>query len=277
MSRVLHDLERTVRVRILLESLDDPLPSVRGVALASQPGPAPSRRVPCGCTPRQLPPSGSCLLCEGTGWRLPIPGFGPDREQRYDEYLYDPADAKPLTIADEDHDAPFVVQVQALAREVRKGETRFMSPRELDASLERIAQEERSRAGDFDHEAFGWERAREAQDRNGSYAELRRVLRVLECANERLYRATLRAPHWPISAHDELPLATALGVRVVARGMRGEVRVPSWLDGPLQRFREGSVAELYALGVKPNQIAKRLGIRRDKVLRMVAELQPLAA
>ena len=264
-------------MRILLESRDDPLPTVRGVGLASQSGPAPSRRVPCGCTPRQLPALTSCLLCGGTKWRLPVAGFAPDRE-RFDEYVYDPKEnAKPLTIDTVDYDAPLRVQMRALHEEVRTGKTRFMSERELDASLDRLAADERSRAGDIDHEAFGWERAREAQDRNGSYAELRRALAELENFSEPLFRATLKAPRYPVSDHAELPPATALGVRVVARGIKGEVRVPSWLDGPLRQFREGSVADLYALGVKPNQIAKRLGIRRDKCLRIIATLEPLAA
>lgn len=173
----------------------------------------------------------------------------------YDEYVYDPArNWRPLG----NQQTP----------------TRCMTLEELDASLDRLRADRLSREGVIAHEEYGWERAQKRMERSGSYRELKRALRVLSNRNHRLLRAALRAPRWPVVERVELPPAENLAVRFLAGEMRGEIRVPPWLEELALEERRRSVQELAAQGLSATKIAMILGIRRKKVQ---ALLEPLAA
>lgn len=82
--------ERVQRVRLLLDTLNDPYPTPRG-ALAPDAGPSPSRYVPCeSCrSTGELRVRGGwqlCLLCDGLGWKRR------SHEPPWDAYLELPLD-----------------------------------------------------------------------------------------------------------------------------------------------------------------------------------------
>lgn len=77
--------ERVARVGLLLASLDDAYPRPQG-ALKTDPGPSPSRYVPCEtCRQRgEVRAAGgwkACLVCDGSGWKRRTD------EQPYDAYI----------------------------------------------------------------------------------------------------------------------------------------------------------------------------------------------
>jgi len=77
--------DRVQRVRLLLDTLNDPYPTPRG-ALVPDAGPSPSRYVPCETCRSQgeLRVRGGwqlCLLCDGLGWKRR------EREAPWDGYL----------------------------------------------------------------------------------------------------------------------------------------------------------------------------------------------
>lgn len=85
-------------IALLLRHRDDPYPGPRNLHLASQPGPAPSGRVPCSCGRQVDARHGQdwrgafdCPLCEGSGFRnrhavLDVPGEDSDAKG----HVYDP-------------------------------------------------------------------------------------------------------------------------------------------------------------------------------------------
>src|SRR5215831_19038659 len=79
-------LDRVARVRLLLETLNDPYPTPRG-GLRSDSGPAASRYVPCEtCRTQGRVKTRSrwtlCLVCDGGGWKRREPG-----ETEWDAYV----------------------------------------------------------------------------------------------------------------------------------------------------------------------------------------------
>lgn len=96
--------ERIRKITYLLRSLNDGYERTKGLHLASQPGPAPSGKVPCSCVRRREEHWGvsttgdsSCGSCGGTGWRRRIHALDGDAETErlqngrvvlYDEYVY---------------------------------------------------------------------------------------------------------------------------------------------------------------------------------------------
>lgn len=221
--------DRVQRVKLLLETLDDPYPTPRS-ALHSESGPAASRYVPCETCRRsgwvkRRKESVVCLACDGQGWR---------RRQR-DEPEWDSYLGLPVAEA---------VQLPV--------ETR---PRLL---LDPVV-----------HEAsYGWERLRASYDRRGSYQELRVQLGRLGEARPRrghLIRVVLveRQPR-DLTRQDRLDLE--LGVVALALAMC-TVRVPPWLLEHSQRTANDSIRQLAGQGFKPAQIAARLGVSGETVKR----------
>src|SRR5262249_50959100 len=129
--------EHVSRVRLLLETLNEPYPTPRG-ALEPDSGPAASRYVPCETcrAAGEVRVRGGwqlCLLCDGQGWRRRQRG-----EVEYEGYLEMPlAEAVSLPVV-----SPKRVRVLAEA----------------------------------EPDAYAWERARASYDRHGSYAVVRRGL-----------------------------------------------------------------------------------------------------
>jgi len=226
--------QRVERVRLLLATLNDPYPTPRG-ALVSDPGPSPSRYVPCETcrTSGWARKRGGwvlCLACDGDGWR---------RRAR-DEPAWDAYVQLPIEVA---------------------------------VSLPRAAPRPPVDPEVFEHQ-FTWERLREAYDRSGSYAELRRWLDWLSIENPRRYRLVrgvlVEQNLEPMGAHVEHELQ--LGVVMIALRMR-TVRVPKWVVERAQAAerREG-IEELAAAGMAAGEIAKRVGMSKRAVRRKLARI-----
>jgi len=140
----------------------------------------------------------------------------------------------------------------------------------VDAILARLADEQAEREGRLAGLAYGWERARAAHERRGSYRELRRSLEELHGERPGWHRLVLAKLVYqePRLYTETAELAVALGVGWIAREMRGPVRVPHWV---MERARadaaRDSILVLSRDGMSPAQIASRLGMSRKSVKR----------
>ena len=226
--------EKIRRVRVLLATKDDYLPQPRGVELASAPGPAPGRRVPCGAcrrTGKVVVGRGPtkrlrrCLGCDGTGWRRRRAG-----ELGYDEYLDREGPPKPLSSL--------------------SGPSRAMDAREVDHELARLHADALRREGVVSHERYGWERGREVRDVAGSYRELER-------AQQQVARA------YPL-----VPRGSGRWLELVTLSMRGTIRVPRWAEEELADERRATILALLRSEWSPRQIGKALGMSKEKVMRI---------
>jgi hypothetical protein len=221
--------DRVQRVRLLLETLNDPYPTARG-ALRSDSGPAASRYVPCETCRR----SGwvkqrrlliLCLVCDGHGWR----------RREHDDEPWDAYLALPVSEAVQ-------LPVESAARPSRD---------------------------DGDEEpGYGWERLRDAYERRGSYREVRLRLEELSFSEPRrhhLIRIVLveQEPRH-VDVHDRLDID--LGVVQITLRMHN-VRVPPWLLQHGQEETNAVIRALAAQGAKPGEIAARLGLATDTVKR----------
>jgi len=236
--------ERVHKVRLLLVTLNDGYPTTQG-SLDVPSGVAEGKRVPCDDCKRRgwiRTRQGDvlCLLCDGSGWRKRHSG-----EEPWDEYVGLPtAEAAQLPV--------------------------MPSAPPVDAILARLADEQAEREGRLAGLAYGWERARAAADRRGSYKELRRSLDRMRAARPRWHGLVLAklVNDEPRTFTALAELAIELGVVWVARDMRGPVRVPPWV---MERERgdraRDSVALLARDGMSPGQIAARLGMTKKAVKR----------
>lgn len=121
-------------------------------------------------------------------------------------------------------------------------------------------------------EAYGWERAQQAQDRQGSYRELRRHLDWLRQAHPRwhsLIKACL-IEHQERELGPRAALEMELGVLALTLRMKS-VRVPRWLREPA-RAPEQSVAVLASRGLKAGEIARALGMTKKAVRRQLKRI-----
>src|SRR5262249_32775291 len=147
--------EHVSRVRLLLETLNDPYPTPHG-ALEPDSGPAASRYVPCEtCRANgEVRVRGGwqlCLLCDGRGWR---------RRERGDV-----------------RDAAYLERPLAAA-------VSLPVPRPKRVRI----------ASQVEPEMYAWERLKASYDRHGSYAQVRRQLDWLggvHVVRHRLVRAVL--------------------------------------------------------------------------------------
>jgi len=227
--------DKVERVKLLLVTLNDPYPTPRS-ALVSDPGPSPSRYVPCDtCRStgwiRKRGGYALCLVCDGQSWKRRDRG-----EPAWDAYLQ-----LPVEVA--------VSLPQAAPR----------PPVEQDDS----------------EPGFTWERLREAYDRSGSYGELRRWLDWLSSASPHRYRLVrgvlVEQTVEPIGAHVERELD--LGVMMIALRMR-TVRVPRWVaERAHADERRAGIAELAAAGMAAGEIARRVGMSKRAVRRKLAGIQ----
>lgn len=227
-------VKRVEGVRLLLGSLNEPYPSLRGV-LRPDSGPAPSRYVPCETcrsTGRVRGRGGYlfCLVCDGTGRKRREAG-----ERKWDAYLGMPLE-----------------EAAQLPRELDAGKRRTPDPGE--------------------EESYGWERARRMQDRQGSYAELRLHLEWLRFAQPRRHHLVhvVLVEQLPRQVSPQAQLEVDLGVLSLALRMKN-VRVPRWLREPTLRIE--TVATLAAAGLQAGEIARALGMTKKAARRQLKRLE----
>jgi hypothetical protein len=226
--------ERVQRVRLLLETLNDPYPTPRG-ALEPDAGPSASRYVPCetcreqGWVRRRQRRYVLCLACDGVGWR---------RRERddveWDAYLELPLDE---------------------AAELPREPTRRTLPPPGDGEP-----------------PYAWERMQRTYERHGSYRQLRVQLERLSYRQPRRYRLVraVLVDHEPRLLDEVAALELELGVVTIALGMRG-VRVPGWLiERSAAAERRSTVGELAAQGLRAGEIARILGMTKEAVRRKLA-------
>ena len=238
--------ERVTSVRLLLRTLNDPYPRPHG-ALRSDSGPAASRWEPCeSCQQRGwIKTRGRwilCFVCDGRGWRRRRA-----RDQAWDAYLEMPVEE--------------AVTLPVMAT----------SPQ---ARLQRLQDEADEREGRLDRLAYGWERVLASYERHGSYRELRRQLTWLAAHHPRRYRLvrTVLVDDEPRRLSPEDRVHLDLGVLAIAMRMRS-VRVPRWLVEHDAARTNDSIASLAAEGMSPGTIARRLGITKEKVRRVLRQRQ----
>lgn len=221
--------ERVQRVRLLLETLNDPYPQPR-TSLRPDSGPAASHYIPCetckrsGWIRRRREPV-LCLACDGVGWRRRQHG-----ELEWDAYVELPVS-------------------EAVSLPVGTAPRRPV-----------LAAGEES--------PYQWERLREAYDRRGSYREVRQRLDELGTVAPRRHRLIriVLVEQQPRQLDDLDRLDLDLGVVTITLRMRS-IRVPPWLMEHERTTTNASVVELAADGFKPGAIASRLGLSREQVKR----------
>lgn len=227
--------ERVMRVRLLLETLNDPYPTPRG-ALVSDPGPAPSRYVPCETCQRrgEVRMRGGwllCLVCDGRGWKRR------EGEPAWDAYVELP-----------------LVDAAELPREPG---TKLLLPEQIQ------------------EETYAWERARRTYDRHGSYRAVRVQLDWLSLeapVRHRLVR-TVIVDHEPRLLTPQLDTELHLGVLMVTRRMPRTVRVPPWLlEKSAAAEKRNTIEGLAADGFTASQIARRLGVTKESVRRKLKRM-----
>jgi hypothetical protein len=230
--------DRVHRVRLLLVTLNDGYPTVRG-GIATPSGPVEGRRVPCtDCLRRGWIKTRSgmtrCLICDGSGWKLRT------IEEPWDEYVGLPTqEAAELPV--------------------------MPSAPPATAILARLADEQAEREGRYAHLAYGWERARQAADRKGSYPELRRSLERMREHRPRMHRLVtvqlVNGEQRELSPGARTQVE--LGVVWTALDMRGPIRVPHWvMDQHRAETTLDTVATLARDGLSAGQIAARTGMTR---------------
>ena len=226
--------DRVARVRLLLETLNDPYPTPRG-ALRSDSGPAASRYVPCEtCRTRGRVRSRSalvlCLVCDGAGWRRREAG-----DAEWDAYVGLPVEQ--------------AVELPTMSTGRRESEPEVEEP-------------------------YAWERARASHDRHGSYKEVRLRLDQLgetRPRRHRLIRVVLvdREPRF-LSAADEYEIA--LGIVAITLRMRS-IRVPPWImERSAASEKRETIAALAADGYSAGEIARRTGMTREAVRRKMRRI-----
>jgi DNA-binding CsgD family transcriptional regulator len=224
-------LDRVARVRILLGSMNDWLPTPQG-ALRSDSGPATSRYVPCEtCRAtgwlRMRSGHTLCLVCDGTGAKRREHG-----DIEWDSYTGLP-----------------VAQAAALPTMPNGRPT----PEEIV------------------DESYAWERAHASYERHGSYKEVRLRLDQLgqeRPPRGRLVRLVL-VDKEPVSLSPWHDVEITLGVTWIALRMRS-VRVPAWLmERSRAAERRETVTALYSDGYSVGEIARRTGVSRKAIRRKI--------
>jgi len=224
--------ERVQRVRLLLETLNDPYPDPQG-ALQPDSGPDRGRYVPCETCKRTgwtktRHGHKLCLGCDGRGWRR-----RDRRDVEWDGYLEMP-----------------VEEAAQLPREPTS--RRIPEPVEGEPP-------------------FAWERKKQLADRHGSYRELREALdwlRVTQPRRHALVRSVL-VDHEPRTLTVQDVTSVELGVTALAMRMR-TVRVPAWLiERSRAAERRETIEALAAQGFTAGEIARRLGVPKKVVRRRI--------
>jgi hypothetical protein len=205
--------------------------------------------VPCGVCARTGRVAGAklCLICGGSGWRRRLAGEDP-----FDEYTGEPiADAA----SSPKHSAPF-----RLEDDYRK----------LGQQLEQVQRSIDAREGVYS-DAYGWERAREAWERLGSYQSLRAALSALQVEHPQGY-SVIRAVHLagvPARMIGRTKMIEAAAVIWLQAEMPGPIHVPPWLMIEHFRERKLSFVQLVDAGRSASQIARELNLPKKRVKKML--------
>jgi hypothetical protein len=126
----------------------------------------------------------------------------------------------------------------------------------------------------LEESTYGWERARAAYDRHGSYRELRRRLAWLAEENPRRYRLvrTVLVDGNDVDLGARAERELALGVLMIAMRMRS-VRVPRWLlEREHANERTETIRDLAAAGMAAGEIAKRTGASKRATRRKLRRI-----
>jgi hypothetical protein len=216
------------RVRLLLESRDDYLPSPPHVQLKAPSGPAASKFVPCEpCAQKgRVVYKGKerlCFTCDGTGSRRKRAS-----DPEWCAYLGMPLlDARLLADA-----TPYARRTVALTDEERE-------------------------------RAFAWERKQAVYRQHGSYDELERALERLRVESPSAWHAVTRHYTWGVVVDEE---AERRGLVWLAANMRS-VRVPRWVKDTRPPDLRRLVLELAAQGKGAGTIGKLLKVPKVTVKR----------
>lgn len=208
------------RVRILLRTRNDAYPSPRSLSIPSTPsGPAPGKQIRCEvCAGRgRIRSTTVCPACNGRG-KL---AFDP-----YTGRVSDERDRKP---------AP-------------------MAPERVESEIQRLSTSLRLSAGEIDpNESYGWERAVERRNRQGSYRELERALERLRDYDPMaweyilwFYTPTVEACPGP---REEDVIA------LLASWLPEKIRLPRHLAVELRERKESLVLALLDEGLDEAEIA----------------------
>lgn len=249
------ELEQRMRqVRVLLDTRHDYLPSVHVTDLGDRPGPAASKRVPCELCDRSgryrvRAGSRVCPACGGSGWRRRRP-----EDEEWDEYTETLLADAQLGVAG----------LPSVGEDIQR----------LTASIDRIQADLDARAGLFDQEQYGWEKARRSYYRHGSYAELDRSLTIMARGFPYLHSVLVQATARALPARPARNGKTvvAMGEAYLATEMRGPIRVPKWISYERSVSKTPTVKQLAMEGMKSPQIAKRLGLSKSKVKFMLRRI-----
>jgi hypothetical protein len=206
-------------------------------------------------------PNTFCLLCTGSGWRRRIAKLDGDEEHAtHDERgaLHDP-----YTYGYDRTDKAGAKEGATPLRSMDRGE--------LEHELARLRANVQARAGVIRNEAFGWERAHDARDRQGSYAALDRCLQALRDADEAAYLLIVRA--YCEQRYGAKPLLTsrarervAYGLAFIEARMPDRIRVPQHLaDKANGEARESAVVMVFKRTNSLGATAHECGLRKARV------------
>lgn len=212
------------RVRILLRTRNDPYPSPRSLSIPSTPsGPAPSRKRRCPtCDGRgRIRTTTVCPVCDGL------------KSIALDSYTG-----------------------RVSGAETKNPEP--MSPERVEAELGRLRTSLRLSEGEIDpNEAYGWERAVERRDRQGSYRELELALQALRAVDPRGLDFLL----WIYGTGLDVELTAGARkveeryIAALARVMPSKIRLPHHLARELAERKEELVLALNADNLDIEEIA----------------------
>lgn len=253
---------RAAKVKLLLETVDEPYPTatISAALLAALPGIGPGSRVPCSFCLRsgrivQGDSDRYCPLCMGYGWRRRRAGEDPWDEMT-GRPIRDQASAK-------NHSHAF-----RLADDYRR----------ITSDLARVEVSIAQQQGEMVETPYRWETEVRRYCKAGSYVEMLRALSVMALARP-FGHAILRLVYLSNLPGDliRFPPSAELAARVwLGQEMRGAIRVPSWVEEPLGVRKRQSVGELAAAGLSATQIARVLGVTKQKARRLINECRPMA-
>lgn len=216
--------KRQVRELLATATLADPTPQA---TLRSDSGLTESRLVPCshcnrtGRVKRQDNPSLTrfCPLCDN-GWRKRRKGDSAE--------AFDGVTRLPVRVALTPTREP--VRVFKIDEDIRR----------LSGLLLKLGEEVEDGRRDLADEVFRLQRRRRQMEREGSYRELSRSLRLLSEASHCCHRAVVSRwlmdiPH-RLSAHEKA--LEDIAVEWLARTMRGTIVVPLWAVEKSQKIQE---------------------------------------
>jgi hypothetical protein len=229
---VLNLLDRVERTKLLLTTMNDWLPTPQG-ALRSDSGPAASRYVPCETCRR----SGMVRGRGGFSLCLVCDGRGWKRREA-GESEWDAYTGLPVEVA---------------------------------AALPSMAVASRRHEGDSAEDAYPWERARQSQDRHGSYKEVRIRLDQLGGEHRRRHRLVVvtLVDKEPVSLSPWDDTEVTLGVTWIALRMRS-IRVPPWImERSAAAEKRETIGALIADGYSAGEIARRTGMTKEAVRRRI--------